>query len=76
MRSKGPTAAPGEAITALDRHRKEIEAPQLEREALLLRAEALCGAGERDAGDQTLDDVVRRWPGAGGVAAVRARCGR
>ena len=70
------TGTPGKAIDALDRHRRDIPSPQLEREALLLRAESLCRAGERDAGEQTLDEVVRRWPGAGGIEAVRARCGR
>lgn len=68
--------APGQAMAALDRHGRIIEEPQLEREALLLRAEALCGVGDRDAGLRTLDEVARRWPRAGGVEAVRARCER
>jgi hypothetical protein len=70
------TGTPAAAIAALDRHRKEIEAPQLEREALLLRAEALCGAGDRVAGERALEEVGRRWPGASGVEAVRTRCAR
>lgn len=68
--------APGDAMSALDRHGRLIEEPQLEREALLLRAEALCGVGDRDAGVRTLAEVARRWPSAGGVEAVRTRCER
>jgi hypothetical protein len=66
--------APAEAIVALDRHRREIRAPQLEREALLLRGEALCAGADRAAGVRILDEVVARWPLANGVEAVRSRC--
>lgn len=66
---------PADAIAALDRHRREIRSPQLEREALLLRAEALCAQGDREEGERMLDEIVGRWPGAAGVHAVRSRCG-
>jgi hypothetical protein len=68
------TGRPDEAIAALDRHGREIRAPQLEREALLLRGEALCAGADRAAGVRILDEVVARWPLANGVEAVRSRC--
>lgn len=67
---------PGDAIAVLDRHRREIRSPQLEREALVLRAEALCAQGDREAGERTLNTVAKRWPDAAGIEAVRSRCGR
>ncbi len=62
------------ARDALARYRREIAAPQMERESLLLRAEAQCAAAETDDGLRTLASVERRWPGASGVNAVRALC--
>jgi hypothetical protein len=56
------------------RHRREIAAPQMEREALLVQAEAQCAAARADDGLRTLARVEARWPGAAGVAAVRAMC--
>lgn len=62
------------ARDALARYRREVAAPQMERESLLLRAEAQCAATETDDGLRTLAAVERRWPGASGVDAVRALC--
>ena len=67
---------PDAAMAALDRHRREIRGPQLEREALLLRAEAVCAAGDARAGEEILDQVTSRWPAAAGIDAVRSLCGR
>ena len=62
------------ARDALARYRREIAAPQMERESLLLRAEAQCAAAQTDDGLRTLASVERRWPGVSGVDAVRALC--
>ncbi len=66
---------PDAARAVLSRYRREIRAPQMEREALLLQAEAQCAAARTDDGLRTLDEVDARWPGASGVATVRALCG-
>jgi hypothetical protein len=65
---------PDAARDALARYRREIVAPQLERESLLLRAEAQCAVAETDAGLRTLAEIDRRWPGASGADAVRTLC--
>jgi hypothetical protein len=62
------------ARDALARYRRDIAAPQMERESLLLRAETQCAAAETEGGLRTLAAVERRWPGASGVDAVRALC--
>ena len=66
----------GAALAALDRHRRDVREPQLEREALVLRAEALCAAGDARAGEKILDEVTSRWPAAAGIDAVRSQCRR
>ncbi|HTE55585.1 MAG TPA: hypothetical protein VK698_32245 [Kofleriaceae bacterium] len=66
---------PARALAALERHRRELRAPQMAREAALLRAEALCAAGRPREGRRALAEADARWPGAPGSAAARALCG-
>jgi hypothetical protein len=65
---------PDAALTVLASYRREIAAPQMEREALLLQAEAECAAARTDDGLRILARVEARWPRASGVSAVRGRC--
>jgi hypothetical protein len=65
---------PDRARNVLTRYRREIAAPQMQREALLLQAEAECAAARTDNGLRTLAGIEARWPGASGIAAVRAMC--
>jgi hypothetical protein len=66
---------PDRALAALARHGREVRAPQMAKEAGLLRAEALCADDRAGEGRAVLAEVDARWPGAAGAAAVRARCG-
>ena len=65
---------PARALVALDLPRRELRAPQMAREATLLRAEALCGAGRTREGRHALAELDRRWPDAPGSRAARAAC--
>src|SRR5262245_20889209 len=65
---------PAAALQALQRHRRELQAPQMAREASLLRAEALCAAGRREAGRAELAAMDAASPGAPGTGPARAAC--
>jgi hypothetical protein len=66
--------APDEALSLLARHAREVRAPQMEPEARLLRAEALCRAGRLDEGRRELASARARWQSASGLAAVEQAC--
>ena len=66
---------PESALALLRRHRREMRAPQMEREAWLLRAEALCRAGRKGDGRDALAAARSRWPGSAGTSAVMQACG-
>jgi hypothetical protein len=65
---------PGAALGELDALKRKVAAPQMEREALLLRAESLCASQDVSEGTQLLDSVEARWPAASGIDAVRSHC--
>lgn len=65
---------PSDALTALDTLEQQVPVRQMDREASLLRAEALCASGDARRAGLVLDAAASRWPSAPGVEAVRRRC--
>jgi len=67
---------PRGALDALDSLERQVSTPQLEREAALLRAEALCVSGDKQRASEVLDSASIRWPSAPGIATVQRICAR